>query len=54
MRRARAFAPANAGNNVAARMAMMAMTTSSSINVKARRGLLPWVEGDSFMILKDI
>jgi len=31
-----AFALDNAGNNMAASMAMMAMTTSSSINVKAR------------------
>jgi hypothetical protein len=31
------FARAKAGNNSAARMAMMAMTTSSSISVKARR-----------------
>jgi hypothetical protein len=28
----------NAGNNIAARMAMMAITTSSSIKVKAREG----------------
>src|SRR5882762_8433030 len=32
------FAFASAGNNIAARMAMMAMTTSSSINVKPRFG----------------
>jgi len=30
-----AFALANAGNSIAAKMAMMAMTTSSSIKVKA-------------------
>src|SRR6266576_5266345 len=29
------FAPASAGSNIAARMAMMAITTSSSINVNA-------------------
>ena len=29
------FAAASAGNNIAARMAMMAMTTSNSIKVKA-------------------
>lgn len=33
-----AFALLNAGNNIAARMAMMAMTTSSSIKVNPRRG----------------
>src|SRR5215471_9152874 len=37
MFRAFALALANAGNNIAARMAMMAMTTSSSINVKPPR-----------------
>jgi len=37
MRRARSFAFARTGNNIAARMAMMAMTTSSSISVKPRR-----------------
>jgi hypothetical protein len=31
------FAPAYAGNNKAARMAMIAMTTSNSINVNPRR-----------------
>src|SRR5439155_24408591 len=31
------FAFANAGNNIPARMAMIAMTTSSSINVKAAK-----------------
>jgi hypothetical protein len=36
MRRARRLALANAGNNKAARMPMMAMTTNSSINVNAR------------------
>ena len=30
-----AFARVNAGNNIAARIAMMAMTTSSSMSVKA-------------------
>src|SRR5664279_1240518 len=34
IRRARSLAVANAGNSMAARMAMMAMTTSSSIKVK--------------------
>ena len=34
------LALANAGNSIAARMAMIAMTTSSSISVKAR-GVLP-------------
>jgi hypothetical protein len=33
---ARNFARASAGSNIAARMAMMAITTSNSINVKAR------------------
>src|SRR6185369_11064174 len=37
MRCAFSLALARAGNNIAARMAMMAMTTSNSINVKARR-----------------
>ncbi len=32
---ARSFAAASAGNNMAARMAMMAITTSSSIRVNA-------------------
>src|ERR1035437_11152009 len=36
IRCARSFALDNAGNNSAARIAMMAMTTSNSINVKAR------------------
>jgi hypothetical protein len=31
----------NAGNNSAAKMAMMAMTTSNSMSVKARRGFMP-------------
>ena len=31
------FGAANAGSNIAARMAIIAMTTSSSINVKACR-----------------
>jgi hypothetical protein len=30
----------NAGKSMAARMAMIAMTTSSSINVKAREGFM--------------
>jgi hypothetical protein len=30
------FAPANAGSNIAAKMAMMAITTNSSIRVNAR------------------
>src|SRR5437762_3103467 len=38
MRCALALAFANAGSNSAARMAMMAMTTSNSISVKALRG----------------
>src|ERR1039458_1130320 len=38
---ARALALASAGNNIAARMAMMAMTTSSSINVKPLAGGKP-------------
>jgi hypothetical protein len=33
IRRALALADANAGSNIAARMAIMAITTSSSINV---------------------
>src|SRR5207237_4639842 len=35
-RRARSLAPANEGSNSAARMAMMAITTSSSTSVNAR------------------
>jgi hypothetical protein len=35
VRLALAFAAASAGNSMAAKMAMMAMTTSNSINVKA-------------------
>jgi hypothetical protein len=35
------FARANAGNNSAAKMAMMAMTTSNSIRVKPGRFLPP-------------
>src|SRR6266576_319645 len=38
MRKARSLAFDNAGNNIAARMAMMAMTTSSSINVNPACG----------------
>jgi hypothetical protein len=34
-RRALLFAAANAGNSMPAKIAMMAMTTSNSINVKA-------------------
>jgi hypothetical protein len=34
MLRAFSFAPANAGNNIAARIAMIAITTNSSISVK--------------------
>ena len=37
MRCALDFALATAGNNIAARIAMMAITTSNSINVNARR-----------------
>ena len=37
MRRADSFARANAGSSIPARMAMMAITTSSSIKVNARR-----------------
>jgi hypothetical protein len=40
VRRARAFAPDKTGSSNAARMAMMAMTTSSSISVKARLGFI--------------
>jgi hypothetical protein len=36
MRHARCLADASAGSNSAARIAMMAITTSNSINVKAR------------------
>ncbi len=36
IRLAFSFARDKAGNNIAARIAMMAMTTSSSIKVKAR------------------
>src|SRR5258705_5093652 len=37
VRRARSFAPDSAGNMIAARIAMMAITTSNSIRVKANR-----------------
>jgi hypothetical protein len=37
IRRERSLALLKAGNNIAARIAMMAMTTSSSISVKPRR-----------------
>src|SRR5579864_3736886 len=37
---ARSFALASAGNSIAARIAMMAMTTSNSINVNARRSFV--------------
>lgn len=40
-RRARAFAPLKAGNNNAANMPMIAMTTSSSISMKPRRIVAP-------------
>src|SRR5882724_8091424 len=40
-----------AGNSIAARMAMMAMTTSSSIRVNARRR--PWLELAAFMDFAD-
>ena len=36
------LAAASAGSNIAAKMAMMAMTTSSSISVKATRRLTLW------------
>ena len=39
IRKAFCFALANAGSSIAARMAMIAMTTSNSIRVKARRFL---------------
>src|SRR6266550_7698141 len=42
VRSARCFAFANAGSNMAARMAMIAMTTSNSINVNARASA--WVD----------
>src|SRR5881394_579397 len=48
MRAARALALARAGRSSAARMAMMAITTSSSIKVKPRR---PGKEFLKFMIL---
>src|SRR5882724_8426415 len=43
------FALANAGNNMAARMAMMAITTSSSIRVKAAGFRLPGGLGNGRM-----
>src|SRR5205807_1662373 len=42
------LAAASAGNSIAARMAMMAMTTSNSMRVKAGR-LIRFFEQDSFM-----
>src|SRR5579862_8278432 len=48
IRSARFLAALKAGNNIAARMAMMAMTTRSSIKVKASGRLL--AERDIFMI----
>jgi hypothetical protein len=55
MRCAFNFALLKAGNNIAARMAMMAMTTSNSISVNARRRgaqmdeLLEGIEAARFM-----
>jgi hypothetical protein len=43
---ARAFALDNAGNNIAARMATMAITTSNSIKVK------PWLRTPFFVKLR--
>ena len=53
MRRAVSFAWLNAGNSIAARMAMMAMTTNSSIKVKAaptRKLFSRWSKGRLFTI----
>jgi hypothetical protein len=41
------LAVARAGNNIAAKIAMMAMTTRSSINVKALR--IGRIRGDAFI-----
>ena len=53
IRCARALALANAGNSMAARIAIMAMTTNSSINVKPenlrlRTDKQSWLERESF------
>src|SRR5581483_4279523 len=42
---ARCFALLNAGNNMAARIAMMAITTSNSMSVNARRSRMPPFKG---------
>src|SRR5665213_1173420 len=46
------FAAASAGRSIAAKMAMMAMTTSNSIRVKARLNLPAFggIEFDCFMV----
>ena len=47
----------NAGNNIAAKIAIMAMTTSNSINVKARDDLMegktPWTAGGFIKVFKE-
>ena len=50
---ARAFSRAfdSAGSSIAARMAMMAITTSSSISVKWRRGEVVFMVTGGFLIL---
>ena len=48
------YAPDKTGNNKAAKMAMIAMTTSNSIKVNARRGFIPdknTGNGDSFQAI---
>jgi hypothetical protein len=52
--RALVFPFAKAGNSIPARMAMMATTTSSSINVKASREERSREEGFMAMIGKDL
>ena len=54
VRLARAFAPDKTGNNKATKMAMIAMTTSNSIRVNARRGFISdknTGHGDSFQAI---
>src|SRR5260370_7058392 len=56
VRLACSLALARAGNSIAARMAMMAITTSSSINVNALRwpGLGPIAGGSDALIWLDV
>ena len=50
IRRALDFAPASAGSNKAAKMAIMAMTTSNSIKVKADLPLIDLGHWDGIIL----